>query len=457
MRFPGENYQVYAQNPLIKTDIAEHIASGVFRFLYTEEPGRHRKVFRDLELCKERFQGIPWEFVTVTSDTAKIHTHDRITDAPVWELFKDSGDRLRELAAAGEPKVFIRIPQEKGPLKTASPESKRALRDLWEVALDCPSTTLIAFGGYSPVVMWQMGLHGAALSFRDEHGRDRPEWTPFGREQTARPSSHWSDHELLTHRAMAKRKIYRSMVFAKYIPVYVKEYYEGITRIKTPEQFVKSALDNIRKLPEKTFFQSTGKRLPPELAGDKILCDTCSLQYACRIYKERSVCALPGKEFTRIAEFFGTRDSDDIIDGIGEILKFQADRFEQAIEREENRIAECKSNGDPVPDLDPEINKMANDLQKNAERLAKLVNPLLTRPQVAIQQNFGKDATPAIGEKQPAPEWTPKQLSGAARELEAAGVSREQQTIDMIQQHLLKTNGYPVLEGEVVNGVKNDF
>ncbi|URG17371.1 terminase small subunit [Rhodococcus phage Mbo2] len=453
MRFPGENYLMYSQNPLVKTDLAAYLASGLNKFLFTEEPGKHRHIFRDLELVKERFAGKSWEFVTVTGDTAKIHRPDGVSEAPVWSMADDDGDRLRALAAAKEPVVFVRFPIARG---VYSPT--RADRDLWEVALDCPDTTLIGFGGFDARVFFQMGLHGGAIAFRDDWGRARGwQWTPEGRVTGTPSTSLWSDHELLTNRALATNRMYQFLTFAQVVPVFVKEFFEGVLRMETPEYAVAEALKKFRQLPLKSLFAHTGKRKPPTLEGDEILCDTCSLQYACRIYKKGSVCALPGKEFTRIAEFFGTRDSDDIIDGIAKILGMQANRFEQLLEEEENRRVEARSKGEPTPPLDPEVNKVANDLQKNGERLAKLVNPLLTRPQVAIQQNFGSKGGPEEPRMmEQTPDWSPRQLSNAARELEAAGTPRDAQTVDMLNAFLAQQNGF-VIEGEVVNGVKNDF
>jgi len=146
---------------------------------------------------------------------------------------------------------------------------------------------------------------------------------------------------------------------------------------------------------------------------DKISCNTCTLANSCKYYREGSVCSVPGSEPSSLAKYFGTRDSDTIIDGLSHLTALGARRLEKGI-RDEDLYGE----------LDPEVTKIANMLFAQGEKLAKLVDPSL-RAGPAVQVNVGG----AVG----ASASTPNQLMGGIiRELESRGVPRAQITPDMI-------------------------
>lgn len=197
------------------------------------------------------------------------------------------------------------------------------------------------------------------------------------------------------------------------------------------------------------------------IEGDRIRCDQCSLQHSCTLFQEGSVCALPSSEGRKLAGFFETRDSRVILQGVSEILQFQADRFERLVE-DENAAWEAADKdlrdgieGAQPYQPSPAVSKMANDLQRNAAAYAKLVDPALTRPQIAVQINNGTGAGPALPEPV---KPSPKMLASAVRELEAAGHDRGVITKDMIYAHLSKEHGgAEIIEGDIVGGVKDDF
>lgn len=91
---------------------------------------------------------------------------------------------------------------------------------------------------------------------------------------------------------------------------------------------------------------------------------------------------MPGTEGNELAQKFATGTATDVIDGIAELVGFQAALVQKGIEQNERRIDQGK-------DVDPGVSKMINDTIKNATTLAKLRNPNLTRPLIAIQNNNG--------------------------------------------------------------------
>lgn len=100
--------------------------------------------------------------------------------------------------------------------------------------------------------------------------------------------------------------------------------------------------------------------------GDKLLCNTCSLQTACKYYREGAVCIVPGSEPAPLAKFFKSRDSEQIMEGLGTLLATQAARLDKALEAEET-----------TDELLPETNKIIKMMFDSGVKLAKLRDPKL--------------------------------------------------------------------------------
>lgn len=154
--------------------------------------------------------------------------------------------------------------------------------------------------------------------------------------------------------------------------------------------------------------------------GDKFICNVCTIQNECKYFRAGAVCSVPGTEPARLANFFKTRDSDQIIEGLGTVLATQANRVEQGLQDEEFS-----------DELDPEVTKILNSLFNNGVKLAKLVNPALNGgPKVGVFVNGGQGASVAVG-------GSASQLTAAiVAELESKGIPRDQITPEMIGQVL---------------------
>lgn len=149
---------------------------------------------------------------------------------------------------------------------------------------------------------------------------------------------------------------------------------------------------------------------------DRISCDSCTLSDSCKYYRQGSVCNVPSSETKGLAHYFKTRDSDRIIEGLGELLATQARRAEGALEVEEQ-----------AGELDPEVSRVISQMFDGAVKLAKLVNPALAAagaPKIGIQVNSGNTMVTAAN---------PAALMGAlVRELEAKGIPRAEITPEMV-------------------------
>lgn len=147
--------------------------------------------------------------------------------------------------------------------------------------------------------------------------------------------------------------------------------------------------------------------------GDKFLCDVCSVQLNCSFFRSGAVCAVPGSEPKPLAAYFNTRDSNQIIAGLGLLMQTQTRRLERGLETEEEE------------GLQPEVTKIINGLIDRGMALAKLVDPTLRKPEVNV--NVGSNNTTTILNASPQ-----AIMASVVSALEARGVSRDQITPVMV-------------------------
>lgn len=150
--------------------------------------------------------------------------------------------------------------------------------------------------------------------------------------------------------------------------------------------------------------------------GDKIICNDCSLAIDCKFYRADYACGVPRTETAKLASFFGTRDSHDIVDGLTMLVKRNAERLDQALDTE--RV---------LGDVDPQVSKQLGQVFDQGIKLAKLVDPSLRGgPQVQVNVGSGGTAAVSVGD-------TRSIVAAAMRELEASGIKREEITSAMIE------------------------
>lgn len=148
------------------------------------------------------------------------------------------------------------------------------------------------------------------------------------------------------------------------------------------------------------------------LSGDKFHCDTCSLNKTCKYYREGGVCSVPDSEPADLIRLFKSRDSDRIIEGLGNLLGIQSKRLDQGLMEES------------IMGLDPEVTKIAVNLFNQGVKLAKLVNPALAAAgaaRVAVQINQGNSQPSANAF-----------MAELLAEFEAQGIPRANVTKEMI-------------------------
>lgn len=163
------------------------------------------------------------------------------------------------------------------------------------------------------------------------------------------------------------------------------------------------------------------KQVAPS-AGDKFLCDVCSLQDTCKYFRVGAICSVPGAEANDLARFFKTRDADTIIDGLGNLLAIDAKRLEKALADEETDDK-----------IDPEVTKIVNTLFDRGVKLAKLLNPALVKPAVSLSFTNNTATIQASSAS--------SMMAAIVKELEAAGVPRDKITPEMVEAVLATATG----------------
>lgn len=150
--------------------------------------------------------------------------------------------------------------------------------------------------------------------------------------------------------------------------------------------------------------------------GDKLLCDSCSLQDKCTYFRIGSVCTVPGAEPVPLSRMFKTRDADTILDGLGQLMATNANRLERGLRNEE-------IDGE----LDPEVSKLTGQVFEQGVKLAKLLEPQRFSGGAKVQVNVGAGASASVSTANPR-----DLVAAAVRQLVQQGIPQEQITQEMI-------------------------
>lgn len=191
---------------------------------------------------------------------------------------------------------------------------------------------------------------------------------------------------------------------------------------KNKSAYIKARIDNISP----TMFASGNNAqrhtsFPKELIKDtdKIACDHCQLWRMCNSYRKGAVCNLSGTQSKKLSDMAQSRDAGVIVDMLASIVAKQADRVDQALTNEQFQ--------DVNEGLDPNIDKMLNNLFKNGTQLAKLRDPNLGRPLVQINNVNGAQPNQLVSNADPR-----GMISVIVQQLEDKGIDRADITEEMI-------------------------
>jgi hypothetical protein len=406
--------EVWVRNPDLC--IRECLEVGVKRIVW--DRGYLLKRGIDAEKFMDVHYGVePYEMMIIgTSDQGAFNLStwphaDRGIAHPVWE-YGEPIERLERLlaepAAGHAPRVIVT----QTPIGTTG-IGRQFFLMLRDLQADYPESIVHVHGLYSYRFMFGLGFRGADIEPR-ELARKGKVTLPTGKEVTYERASempHWVsllgmrpvDLKIPRNRCMYNIK--SAQWSAKYFAESIALKHKGFEDIRPDDPFYQ---------PPRARTIMVKKR--EALEGDKFICDVCSLQDTCRYFRQGAVCSVPDSDSVELAQFFKTRDSEAIIDGLGTLLAMQTRRLQAG-------LIEEAADGD----IDPEVTKIINTLFDRGVKLAKLVNPALAAagaPKITFNQNTLNTSTPQA------------LMAAVVEEFVSRGIPREQITPEMVMSVL---------------------
>lgn len=366
---------------------------------------------------------------------------------PVWE-YGEEWNILEELASVpiGKDEAVCNDPvidrawrpvfgQEHVVIITGLPSfstgvGKSIVRRLAEFQNDFPECTVFIDGSSSFNVLYGMSFQAGNWD-AFEMAKDDQIMLPSGRKvkiSSFPAQSKWI--HLLGADIPSLREVGKRVRFNLKSALWAAENYNKEIAFKTRQPTQPVDPDALVLVPE------TGhNQLPMAQEGDKVSCDSCSLQMQCKFYRQGSVCTLPNTEAKSLAKMFGTRDADMIIDALGNLVGRQATRVERGLAEEE-----------VLGILDPEVGKQLNATIDNGIKLAKLIDPSRSgASQVNVTVGQGAAAQVQLA--------NPNQIVGQIiREIQQrTGIPASQITPEMIAMAMQQmAGGQQVVQGEIV-------
>lgn len=468
MYFPGRDYLHYwVCNDNRDTYLPPHHAgpAGVTRFIIAN-PERARQNMRSI------YQTNWEEIVYIYGDVPFMFRRDGSKErVGRWAITKTA--LLDDLAEQVRKYDYIFVKTVEGSFKTFNREYHKHYADkyqwLYEFQRDNPDKKIIVWGNFEFELMFCMGMSGSGMKYN--RSMNRSVWLPNGqlinRYRILDEDMKGFEYFLEQYPNQSPHFIAIKMWLA--IPEYIKEFYKIPPLRKSPNQFdiddrafrlymknsrvwYKGRVSYIeRKLTAigAHTYSSRNRAMKRFLRTDGILCDTCSLAYACSLYRKKGTCLVEHTEGKRLSEYFDSTNADDILDGMGKLAAKQAELLETTLDAQMEAIANPEND---MVSPTKEVGVMINDLFKNGAKLATLRNPNLTRPQTAIQINSGPQAKKIESGTQRAIEVSTRDKAKAIRELMAMGKDQDEINNDMILDHIFRQKQIYEIEGEVVEG-----
>lgn len=354
---------------------------------------------------------------------------------PTWEYAEDSADLLEELLAnpVGNDSALCgetSIPADERPVlgqehrivitrcpDTRSGPGRQLIRLLIDLQAEYTDAIIHIHGLWGFNGLFSHGWRSVDVEPRFVAQKGRvilPSGKEVTYETTRGPLSQWV--ELLGFKPVELEVARNRCIFNIKSALWASDHFGENIKFKVRGSHVPDITSAVAPAgPTTTLVHGTSKAIE----GDKILCDTCSLQLKCKYFRSGGVCSIPDSEPAPLARFFKTRDSGQIIDGLGTLMALQTRRLETGM-----------SNEALDGELDPEVTKIVNSLFTHGVKLAKLVNPALAAAgapkwNAAVQVNVAGNA--AIGTPQ-------SMMAGIVAELEAQGIPRKDITPEMIEK-----------------------
>lgn len=423
--------------------IRELVDSGEYRIIWN----RAHLVKKEIEpnqYADLHFSELPWEALVIGNAAVHIDNDHTLRKPkavyPVWEFARDDMDLLEEMFAQpqGErPDLYNDLSADvaERPVKdqahiivitecpvASSGMGRRFLRQLKEFHEDYPEAIIHISGLYSYRAMFGMGFGSCDVDAIAGTKGGKVVIPPGAEIQNAQMVKHPQWARVLGFNPVDLSIPRNRVIFNIKSACWAAKFWDTEIAVKTAGAG--------KHVPDTT--TPDAAYLPPTVGkhtilarkgapGDKIICNDCSLAVDCLYYRADANCGVPKTEQHKLAQFFGTRNSEDIIDGLTALVRVSAERLDGQMETE--RI---------LGDADPNVTKGLSQVFDQGVKLAKLIDPGL-RGGPKVQVNVGGATSVQVT-------LDPRQVVAAAmRELEASGVRREDITPAMIEGIVART------------------
>lgn len=324
-------------------------------------------------------------------------------------------------------------------------QGRKMLTILKELQEEYPECILHIHGTYSWRVSFGMGFRAADVEPRTSAQKGRVILVGGNEEQFERVQQHAKWVTLLGMTPGELSVPRNRCIYNIKSAMWAGENYEKMFRFRTRASGNQPDTQSPRSefKPEETKSHHLSLKVKAK-DGDQFQCDTCSLQLECKYQRAGAVCTVPDAEPAALANYFKTRDSQMILDGLSILVAANTRRLERGMSEEEI-----------IGDLNPEVTKLLNSVFTQGVQLAKLNDPKLRGGGVKVNVGVG---VAAGGEAHVAVSASTSNelIGGVVRALEARGIPRDKITPELVQSVLEASanpsNATRAIEGHLAGG-----
>lgn len=392
---------------------------------------KHKQISDIHKYMSLKCRGRKFQYIVVSPKEASLHDadHDRTKPLAVWPVwYAELGNTIHQLETwmanpVGRNRTLCndksvsshcrpvwgqseRIIVDPGSL--ASPNARANISMIRDLQEEYPDVKIHLHGTGS--FKYGFGLNFGAFDFEAHTLAQRGQISLPNGKQLLRPTDYPLNEEWIrlcgfTPRRLTEKGRNRTMFNIK-SGQWAAENYRQNVKWKTRGFETEPG----QKTSKRTWFK---KQKPVET--DMLSCYKCSMQLACKYYREGSVCSVPGSEGEDLAKMFKTRDSEVIIDALSNLLSRNVARLENAMDNEADK-----------GEVDPHVTRLVESIWDRGERLAKLLDPELGHPTSKTSGNINFLNVNMAK--------SPQELASAVfAELEAQGVARDQITPELVE------------------------
>ena len=457
--FPGEDYLTYDSKALTydrRARPARAIIGGITKFI-------DYKDFSPAYLDRKIKGWEEYVYIDEENKTAKITYADPLSSeqAGYWHFKDGTLDELLELSDKYS-KIFVHITDSSRTFinmwKVAYHKRARWLYDIQNVYRD--RLAIIPFGTFDYELYYCMGMAGGGRSASMFYEREIV--FPDGRSYPpTRSGQTWGPWIKYRKQYPGVSNLALSFLMLKKTPILNKKFYENKPEFNA--HMIASQLKpwdvcnfyfarNYRNLGKPNFVKSQNilrgtNALRPDqhrfLNGDGVLCDKCTLSYACKIYRKGGVCLVDGTEGSELVQLFKSDKAEDIVKGMQYILVEEVVILENELERRKSALASGDEEALEKVAKPAQISKMMNSVLSHGEKVAKLKDPSLTKPKVNItmpaipgQQNNGKVIEGEIDNTPRLESMSDRDKADLIRRMEKLGYNRASISQQTMQEFL---------------------